>query len=196
MSDRESLIMLLSPVVKNSENVSDKLLERYGNTTRLAEATIDEMSGIVGSQNIAIYIKTVSALAGRAITDGFKLGKKHTDEEIRRYVLSKFTDKSVETVLSLSLDGAGRVISADFLGEGIVNYSTIMPRKLLDISMKRGAAGVILAHNHPGGEAKPSEADIATTAHLASVLNCSGIKIIGHYIVAGKEIDFLEGQQL
>jgi DNA repair protein RadC len=55
----------------------------------------------------------------------------------------------------------------------------------MDISARLGASGIILAHNHPRGIAKPSDADIITTASMEAVADTMGVKLIGHYVIAG-----------
>ena len=55
------------------------------------------------------------------------------------------------------------------------------------MALHNNAAGVILAHNHPGGIALPSPEDIATTRTIKSALQPMGIVLMDHIIVAGEE---------
>ena len=88
-------------------------------------------------------------------------------------------------VVGVFFDSAGRYVATEYLADGTVNSSSFLPRKVMDISARLGASGVILAHNHPRGIAKPSDADVITTASMASVSDAMGIKFMGHYVIAG-----------
>ena len=85
------------------------------------------------------------------------------------------------------LDDKGRVKSFEFVCEGTVNATSILPRKLLEVMIKRNARDAILAHNHPYGVATPSAEDVDTTVRIASLLKSADRRLIAHYIVAGNE---------
>ena len=191
-SDRQMLTKLLSHISRSAETIADDLISHYGDLLRISEANIDELSGILHSQSLAIYIKLTISIASRRVTDNFKFGKKHTKEEIEEYLKALFLGKCVETVYAILFDSEGRVISCEALGDGTVNQSALLPRKLLDVVMKKGASAVVLAHNHPGGYPTPSNADRANTATLYTILVSSGIKLLSHYIFAGYEFEIME----
>jgi DNA repair protein RadC len=88
----------------------------------------------------------------------------------------------------LSLSNSGKLIHTDLLGEGTVNSTGLLPRMVMDVAVRYSASKVILAHNHPGGEALPSNADIYSTSQLIGVLESAGIKLLGHFVVAGLDI--------
>ena len=138
-----------------------------------------------------IYIKLLFAIASRRYTDSFKLGVSHTEGEIREYLKALFFGLSVETVYILSLDREGRVVSSDKISEGTVNASGVLPRGILERARKYGAMKIILAHNHPGGEAQPSEEDSDTMTAISQLLAISDIELCRGYIVgAGKITEF------
>ncbi len=190
MNELDSLKNLLS-IDGNGDSIAQKLLTRYVNFNNLCEATVEELTDLTSSQSTAIYIKAVAAIAGRTVTDRFKNGRKYTDAEIGEYFKGLFFGRSIEFIAALSFDKDGRLIASDMLADGIVNYSTLVPRKLLETAYKRGAHSVIIAHNHPGGHAKASELDLTATAGLSSVLNSSKIKLTAHYIISGNEYEIL-----
>ena len=137
------------------------------------------------SQEAAELLRLVASLSSRRITDRIKPGRKYSDDAVIEHLKGVFLGVPVETVVGVFFDSAGRYISTEYLADGTVNASSFLPRKVMDISTRLGASGVILAHNHPRGIAKPSDADIITTASMASVSDAMGISFMGHYVIAG-----------
>ena len=70
-------------------------------------------------------------------------------------------------------------------GEGTVNFLAVSPRKVLELAIKKKAAAVIIAHNHPRGIAKPSCEDIEATRIIANLFETTGRRILAHYVFAG-----------
>ena len=190
----ENLKELLSFVSKDSAMLLDTLAERYGGFRGITEADMDGIADTLGGDfKSAFYIKLCMALVSRRGCDRFKFGKKHSDAEISEYLKYLFFGLADETVYFLSFDSSGRTVSCDRVGEGTVNISNVLPRKVLDVARKRGAARVALAHNHPGGYAKASEDDVSTTVILSGILESSGIELTAHYVVSGAECARIDG---
>lgn len=62
------------------------------------------------------------------------------------------------------------------------------PREVVKAGLKHNAAAVILAHNHPSGEAEPSDADRQITARLKQALELVDIRLLDHLVVGGMDI--------
>ena len=182
------LVELLSHVVKTPAVTAEKLENYFGSYTAIAEAEPDEIArALGGDMSCAIYIKLAVSLVSRRFCDKLTVGKKHTAEKIENYLLAYFYGMSVETVAVISFDSSGKLISVDKASEGTVNFSAVMPRKILEIAKRRHASGVIIAHNHPGGYPFPSDDDKASSKLLSELLLLSGIEVKANYIVAGSK---------
>ena len=195
MNELTVLTDLLAPVVRNPGAVAESLLARFRTLRRLAEADHELAFEACGDMSVAVYVKLAIALASRRVTDGFRFGRRYTEEEIERYLNALFLGTAVETVYLLSFDKDMKLIFSDFVGEGTVNALGILPRKLLDIAAKRKASSVIIAHNHPGGVAKPSEDDLVATARIYSLFDASGIRALAHYIVSDGSCYKIDGTE-
>lgn len=179
---------LLSHVVKTPSQTAARLEEHFGSYNSIIEADpIEIANALDGDMNVAIYIRLVMSLVSRRYSDLMIPGKKYTDEEIKSFLVAYFYGRSVETVAVLSLDSHGKVISLDKASEGTVNFSAVMPRKILEIVSRRGAKRVIIAHNHPGGYPYPSEDDKASAKLLSELFLMSGIESVENYVVAGSK---------
>lgn len=86
----------------------------------------------------------------------------------------------------LLLDTKHRVISFRELFRGTLDSASVYPREVVKIALEHNAAAVILVHNHPSGDPKPSLADRLLTSKLKEALNLVGIRTLDH-IVVGSE---------
>jgi DNA repair protein RadC len=93
----------------------------------------------------------------------------------------------------LYLDSQHRVIAFEELFEGTLNAASVYPREVVQAALQRGAAAVILAHNHPSGVSEPSQADLWITERLSQALELVDIKVLDHMIVGeGAALSFAE----
>ncbi len=166
-----------------------KLCERYERLSYIVQ--LDEyMMTKTGecSESAAHLLRLAVGLTSRRITDKYKFGKKYLQNELKEYICALFLGGTVETIYMLLFDDAGRLIGCEYIGEGTVNSSGVLPRKLIDISIRQRAKGVILAHNHPCGNARPSVDDISTTSFIYTSLKNADIRLLAHYTVSGFDI--------
>jgi DNA repair protein RadC len=109
-------------------------------------------------------------------------------EAARRFFASCFTaeDRSREQLLVAHVDSSARCIHVEqYDGEP---SSVGMPvRQIVADAAKFGSAGVVLAHNHPSGDAKPSDADYRATRKLARAGEAIDLAILDHLIFAGQD---------
>ena len=192
----EELAQLLSYANKreNVEELAERLSERYGNLGSMSGATPEELENAVGAKpNAALMLKLLGGIASRRVTDCVTPGEKMTDIEIEEYLKGVFMGVGIETLYMLCLDGKGRLISTEFVGEGTISSSDVYPRRLVESAIKKSAHSVILAHNHPRGVAEPSDDDLTTTNLLSEIFNNAGIRLLCHYIVAADEICRING---
>ena len=180
------LSKILSYCGKDSETVAKLLYEQCADFSSLAVMDASIISSLA-SDKYAAFIKLISAVASRIGTENFKFGREHTEEEIKAFLCAYYLNAANETLLILPLDKSGRVISAEKVVEGTVNFSSVLPRMLLEIMLKHNSDRAIIAHNHPGGNAEPSEEDIETTRVVKELFVSTGRELISHYVVAGAD---------
>lgn len=191
--DLDYLADLMSVGARNldSRKTAEKLLIRYGTIENLLCASSDELSASVGD-NIAATLKTLAAVISRRETDKFLFGKPCTRCDVVDYFRALFVGCDVEKVYLMSFDDKGCPKRCDLVGVGTVNMSEILPRKLLEAASRAGACGVVIAHNHPGGNATASDEDIKLTAVISRVLSRAGVKLLYHCIIAGQSSNIFE----
>ena len=120
--------------------------------------------------------------------------KIHTPADAAAYLQPTLADRDYEVVVGIMLDKRNSVIKQLTLSEGSLGEATIDPRKVARAAIIYNASSVILAHNHPSGNAEPSQLDIDATRIVSDSLSGLGIQILDH-IVIGRP-DFTSLRQL
>lgn len=110
-------------------------------------------------------------------------------EEIVQILRKKITkdNQYKEHFLVCSLTVRNTVIAVNVVSIGTLTSSIVHPREVFEVAIKKHAAHIIIAHNHPGGETDPSEDDLKITKRLADVGKIMGIEVLDHIIFTQKE---------
>jgi DNA repair protein RadC len=95
--------------------------------------------------------------------------------------------KQNEVLFAVYLNAKNEVLATKELGEGTVSQASAFPRKIVEEALKQKATSIILAHNHPGGVAEPSENDQNITAEIQKALASVEISLQDHIILADNE---------
>lgn len=86
----------------------------------------------------------------------------------------------------LHLDSANGLIARETVSIGILNASLVHPREVFKAAILLGSAGIILVHNHPSGNGRPSREDFEVTKRLRQAGELLGIPVMDHVIIAGE----------
>ncbi|MFH1725582.1 MAG: DNA repair protein RadC [Elusimicrobiota bacterium] len=97
--------------------------------------------------------------------------------------LSALRGKRKEYFVAFYLDACNRLAHRETVSIGTLTASLVHPREVFGPAIERSAAGVIIAHNHPSGNPKPSGEDRETTRRLAQAGRILGIPLLDHVVV-------------
>jgi DNA repair protein RadC len=100
------------------------------------------------------------------------------------FLLPQYGNRPVEQFGVLLLDTKRRVIRTLVLSVGTLDASIVHPREVFGAAAAAGAAALVLFHNHPSGDPKPSPDDVELTRRLAAAGVLMGIDVIDHVILA------------
>lgn len=110
--------------------------------------------------------------------------------EVREFLVKNcFTPETswTESLWLLTVDGKANIVSKTLLSTGGVNNVIIDTRVVVKYALDAMAGAVIIAHNHPSGNALPSASDIQQTDKLRKALALFDIKMLDHIIVSDKD---------
>jgi DNA repair protein RadC len=69
------------------------------------------------------------------------------------------------------------------MNHGTVDHAPVYPREVARRALELSAAAVILVHNHPSGDPKPSAADVAITREIVAATNAVHVKVHDHLVI-------------
>ena len=199
LSAQEILALILGRGIAGESVMvtAQRLLSEFGNLKAIANASVEELSQVKGigtakaSQIIAAF-----ELARRLDGYGYDLPKKAITEpeEAVKLVKSRLKDKKKEYFLAILLDSRNQPISVAKISVGSLNASIVHPREVFKEAVSASAASLILVHNHPSGDATPSDEDIKITKRLKQSGEIMGINVFDHIIIAGNSFTSLKAQ--
>ena len=101
-------------------------------------------------------------------------------EYLRSVVLAQ--PEALERFHVVFVDAKRRYIGAAAMGQGAISVITLRMRELFRSALALNATAIIVAHNHPSGDCRPSETDITETRRLAAIAEALDIELIDHLI--------------
>ena len=89
-----------------------------------------------------------------------------------------------ERFVVLYLNRANKVLGAFLASSGGITGTVADPRLIMSVALKTAAVGIVLAHNHPSGNLKPSRADELLTRRIQESGNLLDIQLVDHIILS------------
>lgn len=197
LSDTELLAIFLRTgcVGKSAVDLARDLIKDYKGLRGLLEADREQFCQGHGL-GLAKYaqLQAVLEMAKRHLAEHLsKKASLNSSQEVKSYLCAKLRHQSREIFSALFLDSQHQLICYDELFKGTINAATVYPREVVIQALKRNAASVIFAHNHPSGSVEPSASDIALTKTLVDCLTLVDVKTLDHIIVGeGQTYSFAE----
>lgn len=107
---------------------------------------------------------------------------------VRDWLRLQLASLEREEFTVLFLDNQHRLVAHETLFTGTINHTQVHPREVVKSGLRYNAAAAVLAHNHPSGEAEPSQADRQVTMRIQRALELVDIRLLDHLVVGGMEI--------
>ena len=184
LSDSELLAILLRTGSEgiNVVELSGKILRKFSGAG-LAKASAKELKNTFG----------LGSAKACEIVACYELGRRHLQNKQSVLLLSPkdvwdelkdIRDHKKEHFVIFFLDSRNQEIKREIVSVGSLNTSLVHPREVFEPAVRYLAAQVIIAHNHPAGDPKPSEDDLELTKRLVEAGKMMGIEIMDHVIVS------------
>lgn len=105
--------------------------------------------------------------------------------DVYEFLKEPLADEEYENLLMISLNQAGVVKKVDWLTTGSDTSTVFSTKQICRCAVMNNACGVIMVHNHPSGNTKPSKDDLESTRKLRQALNLFEISLMDHVIIGG-----------
>lgn len=180
LNNAELLQVVIGSGIKGADvtQIADEILELLQQYN--CKPSLEQLLAIRGvSTATATKLLASLELTGRLNYTGKLI---ETEDDILP-LLADIRFKKQEHFVVITLDGANRLIEKRTITIGTLNASLVHPREVFADAITDRAAGIVVAHNHPGGSLEPSGPDIITTKRLKAAGELLGIKLLDHIIV-------------
>ncbi|GAA4664057.1 RadC family protein [Bartonella pachyuromydis] len=188
IEDYEYLELLLFRTIPraNTKPIAKNLIARFGSLADVLGADIHRLQEIPGcGPATAIDLKIISDVVGRlARAELFKRDIFSSWDKVLAYCKAVMAHETREQFRILFLDKKNGLLADEVQQTGTIDHTPVYPREVISRALELSASGLILVHNHPSGDARPSKADITMTYMLKDAANALGITIHDHLIIA------------
>ena len=129
---------------------------------------------ILGAVELGKRISTMPAPNRQSIS---------SSDDIARLFMEELRYARKEYFKSLLLSTKGDIISIEEISVGELSSTVVHPREVFTMAVRKSAAAVVFVHNHPSGDARPSDEDVETTQRLTDCGKLLGINVLDHIII-------------
>jgi len=186
LTDPELIAILLRTGVPgtNAIEVARELLKEYGSLRGLSRCSMHELKKIPGiGPAKAVQLAAAFDLGNRLARETLSKQKIDSPELVNELVGPEMRRLRKESLRVILLDTRYHLIRVEEVSIGSVNESIAHPRDVFRPAVIAFAYAVIVVHNHPSGDASPSQADHSLTRRLAEAAELLQIKLLDHIII-------------
>ena len=188
LADYELLELILFMAIprRDVKPLAKDLLKKFGGLPELMNAPVSELMKINGiSETTAIALKAITATAHRSLkAEIMKKPVLNSWTRLMDYCHATMAHESIEHFRIIFLNKKNEMIADEIQQSGTVDHTSAYPREIMKRALDLGATALILVHNHPSGDPKPSQADIDMTRAIIRAAEPFNVVIHDHVIVA------------
>lgn len=191
LSNQELIAILLRTGTKQESvlALANRILTSFDKIQDLQHATLEECMKVKGIGQA----KAVQILA--AVELGKRVHRKYSEEryvirspeDAANYLMTDMASLQQEHFVALFLNVKNEVLHKETIFIGSLSASIVHPRELFREAVKRSAASIICAHNHPSGNPAPSPEDIEVTKRLVAAGTMMGIDVLDHLVIGNHQ---------
>lgn len=196
--DYEVLELLLMYAIprKDVKPIAKRLLAQFSTLAGVFDAQVQALQSVEGlGAESASFFKLLKASHSQYLSS--ELAEKPmlaSPDVVKAWLRVQLQEKSIEYFGALFADQQNRCISSEILFEGTIDRAAVYPRTLIKRALELDAKAIIVFHNHPGGTTQASEQDIQLTRQLMEACSVLDIKLLDHFLLAGKEVLSFQAQ--
>ncbi len=188
MEAHEAIELLLYYALpyRDTNELGHKLVDKFGSVQNVLSAAYPDLLKVEGvTPHVATLLTLCGQLAFRCIRESYYPGTQLLiDEDYVEFLIPWFAGEKEESVVMISMDNRHKVLNTTRLFRGSVNSANFSNRLAVQQALQDNATRVAIAHNHPGGFAFPSGADVKTTVSFAEVLAAVDIRLMDHLVIS------------
>jgi len=180
------LVLFMAIPYKDVKPLAKDLLAKFGNLAGVLNASVEALQSVKGiGETTAISLKTVQAASFRLLKQEMMQGPVlNSWSRLVDYCTATMAHEKREHFRVLFLNKKNELIADEIQGSGTVDHTPAYPREIMKRALELSATAMILVHNHPSGDPKPSHADVDMTLAIKAAGEPFNIVIHDHLIVS------------
>lgn len=192
--DYEVVELLLTLAIPRSDvkQPAKELIARFGNLRGILDAPLEDLQAIKGIGTVApVALRIVREAATLYLQQSAETRDSFSEPEaLFRFWRAKIGALPNEVFHVGYLDAGYRLVSdgIEELEQGTIDRAAVYPRRVVEAALRRNAAALVFAHNHPNGNVQPSEQDKVLTRALVLAAQTVQIKVLDHLIVSADHV--------
>jgi DNA repair protein RadC len=187
LSDAELLAIILRSGLPGKDVIvlARELLAQFGGLRGLLSSEQRQLQGIKGlGQAKVTTLIAITEIAKRCLRQDLAVGNFLRDPAaVVEYLSLDLRDQKIEVLKVIFLDKSNRVLGEERLAEGTGDRAIVDVRAVMRRAVEKGAASIVLAHNHPAGTVEPSKEDRILTTQLAAMGKTLSVNLTDHIII-------------
>lgn len=189
-AEHEVLELLLTLAIprRDTKPIAKRLLTRFGSLRGALDAPVADLRSVSGIGDVAavalgLVRETATLYLREATEQAEPLRTTERLSEFWRLRMGGLTNEVFEVAF---LDSGHRLMRDGIqrMQEGTVDRAAVYPRRIIEAALQRGAAALVLAHNHPNGNIQPSERDRLVTRAIVLASDTVDLRVLDHLIVS------------
>lgn len=190
MADYELLELVLTMALprKDVKPLAKILINKFNSFAGVINAPKEELLAIDGIKETTLTMLKVIQVATQRVS-----WQRLSESEVPVITNTASLIDYCRTVIGFSdveefhliyLDTKLHILGKEIMQRGTINTVAIHPREVIKAAMSNKASSIIMLHNHPSGEVKPSSADISMTQIISNACRAVGMKLVDHIIIS------------
>ena len=187
LAEYEILELLLGCVVlrRDTKALAKDLLQRFGTLRGTLDARPDELMSLEGfGPALGLFWRLLRELMARYEEAPARRREiLCTPDAVARMARARLAGCPHEELWIALTDHGNRLIAWERLRQGAAGHVPLLPREVMEAALLHKASNIILVHNHPGGSAHPSAADLHLTRELTRIAPSLDMRLLDHVVV-------------
>lgn len=182
-------LILANDILKHMEGTS------YPGLLGILHSTVSDLRKIHGVGTVkAVQLKCIGELAKRIASTAARSSLDfNSPDSIAAYYMEQLRHEEQEMLVCMMLDNQNHLLGETILSKGTVNATLITPREVYLEAFRYHAVNLVLVHNHPGGNPRPSICDREMTERICHAGEILGIHLLDHIIIGDQRyVSFCE----
>lgn len=199
-ADYEVVELLLTLAVPRGDvkPQAKALIARFRNLRGILDAPVEELRSVHGIGAVTpVALQIIKAAATLYLRQATEQRDTLADPSLlENFWRMRLGALRIEVFEVAYLDSAYRLLPDDREGheaverleEGTVDRAAVYPRRVIEAALKRAAAAIVLAHNHPNGDVTPSRQDKTLTRAIVLAAETVQLRVVDHLIVSAQQV--------